>query len=1282
MMMKSLEIQFLEEILKISYFFCILSGNRVEMEYLFSKGVLDLLNEAFLIIRSDFSIEYASKKALALFELSYGNYSGHSCYALLEKQKKQCPNCKVKFDARDNVSENIAGNICISRKYNPITRIISGMEGDRLLMILDKTSEFDQKETFKPGKDENIIQYKRLINHLSLPALITDSNNKICFVNARGLRKFGFKLSEVKDKSFKILLPVNAPDDKSTIIFNTGKPELFDNEVITLSSKQNKQMLFSSHVSSIQASEGIFFLWILKDISIDEETHEELRQREQYLRSIFRAAPVGIGVVIDRVFYFVNKRITEITGYSASELLGCSAQMLYCDEEEFLRVGEIKYSEIDKKGTGSLETKWKCKDGSIREILLSSTPIDDSDLKRGVTFTALDITEGKMTEKNYQLSERKYKRLIEDAPDAIFITDADSGEIVDCNPKALELTGFNYNELIGIHQSKLHPEDPKKIVEKEFKKGTKGLKQFSYTEILHKEGRRIPVEINSSYFSEGNGKKLVIGFFRDLTQRFEWQKALSESESKYEIIFESVKEGILFFDPKMRRFQYANPAMCDFLEYTRDELLQLSTENIHPAESFSSIQSEINEVLEGKKNAVIDVPCLTNSGKIVFADVHATYILLQGEAYIAAFFNDSTQRRETEKQLIRMNRELEQANLLFSTIAHNIPDIILRIDPQFRCTYVNQNVIGYAGIESIDFIGKRLTEMNLDPDFTRNREKDFAYVINQKKALQTNLNVKTDKGRRILEWRMIPEMDDTGKVVSVLNLIRDITLVKKTETELNKIFNLSSDLICIASIDGKFIKLNPAFELLLGYSEQELLTVSFFDLLHPDDIKLTRELIKEKLIHNEIIKNFENRFRCKDGTYKWLSWTSQPLGEEDLIFAIAHDVTEQRIAMKELTIAKDRAEESDRLKSAFLANMSHEIRTPMNAIMGFSSLLKREDLIQDKRNHYIEIINNRSEDLLHILDDILDISRIESGQLQIVCEEFAINEMLSELFEVFSQKIKSLSSKSINLRISKKLPKEHDNIISDQLRIKQVISNLIDNAIKFTDSGEIKFGCVMGNGQVQFFVIDTGIGIPRHKQANIFERFRQAEESVTRKYGGNGLGLAICEALVKMMGGIIWVESVEDKGASFYFTIPAEDKDIVKLPKKIKRIGEGMNLEGKKILIVEDEPLSREFLSIILQQVKAEVTFARSGGEALVIYEANPDFDLILMDVQLPDINGYEVTRRIRKQDKHIPIIAQTAFAMSEDYAKCLNAGCTDYLSKPIRSDDLLATIMKVLKGT
>jgi signal transduction histidine kinase/CheY-like chemotaxis protein len=377
---------------------------------------------------------------------------------------------------------------------------------------------------------------------------------------------------------------------------------------------------------------------------------------------------------------------------------------------------------------------------------------------------------------------------------------------------------------------------------------------------------------------------------------------------------------------------------------------------------------------------------------------------------------------------------------------------------------------------------------------------------------------------------------------------------------------------------------------------------------------------------------------------------------------------------QELEEAKEKAEESDRLKSAFLANMSHEIRTPMNGIMGFSQVLLESDFSEEKRKKFLEIIHSRSRHLLQIINDIVDISKIEANQFDIHTEEFCLNDMLHELYETYQTDKTSYGKEHLEIQLEKGLNKQQSYINSDVKRLRQILTNLISNALKFTEKGKVQFGYRLQDDQtLLFYVNDTGFGISRENQKYIFERFRQIDDSSNRLNEGTGLGLTISKSLVELLGGSLWVESTKGKGSTFYFTIPYNHQKTEKMGDK-SNSKDSYNWKGKKILVIEDDPTSQEFIKEVLKPTEAELIFSETGEKGLQKYEEQ-DFDLILMDIRLPGEDGIEITRKIRQRDNDIRIIAQTAYAMSEDRKKCMDAGADNYISKPIDPDDLM-TIM------
>ncbi len=399
--------------------------------------------------------------------------------------------------------------------------------------------------------------------------------------------------------------------------------------------------------------------------------------------------------------------------------------------------------------------------------------------------------------------------------------------------------------------------------------------------------------------------------------------------------------------------------------------------------------------------------------------------------------------------------------------------------------------------------------------------------------------------------------------------------------------------------------------------------------------------------------------------------------------ALNEEITESLERIKrmndDLVVSKTRAEESERLKSAFLANMSHEIRTPLNAILGFSSFLKNPELTQERTEEFVDIIDSSGKQLLNIINDILEISQIEAGQLRIQTEPANISKLLNELFIQFRKE-----AIAKNLEFILNINNSSEDIVTDTDagRIRQILSNLISNAIKFTHEGKIEFSARISRGQVIFYVKDTGIGIEPEYQAVIFEPFRQVETTMSRTYGGNGLGLSISRALVEKLGGKISVSSMPGKGSTFTFTIPYTGVagDIAKqLPGKFKLPGEGYDWKNHIILVAEDEIYNYRFLEEVLSPTRAKVLHAKDGNEAVDFVRNYPEISLVIMDLKMPGMDGHKATRLIKEMRPHLPVIAQTATVLNENPG----ASAEDfdkYLSKPIEINSFMQVIDNLLE--
>ncbi|MBK7173256.1 MAG: PAS domain S-box protein [Bacteroidales bacterium] len=411
------------------------------------------------------------------------------------------------------------------------------------------------------------------------------------------------------------------------------------------------------------------------------------------------------------------------------------------------------------------------------------------------------------------------------------------------------------------------------------------------------------------------------------------------------------------------------------------------------------------------------------------------------------------------------------------------------------------------------------------------------------------------------------------------------------------------------------------------------------------------------------------------------SWTEDLKIPLTLTNQMMANAIERKNVEQELKNAKEKAVESDKLKTAFLSSMSHEIRTPMNHILGFIELLKDPGLMEQEKMEFMAIVKSSGNLLLRLIDDIIDIAKIESGQLVINQVELQLDKFVDDIYLAFSEQIKNSGKGKLELVVVK--PRHPVTaIITDPIRLQQVVSNLLSNAIKFTPDGRITLGySIKPDHKIHFFVEDTGIGIPEEKHEHVFERFMQLDGSYAREYSGTGLGLAISKGLVELMEGEIGLISEPGKGSKFFFTIPYHPIHPSKTnDSPVPAHSKEHNFTGNVVMVVEDDEINYRFLEIVIHRTKAKVLRASTGQEAIDI-ATNHDLDLVLMDIQIPVLDGYQATREIKKIRPNLPIIAQTAHALAEEKARCLESGADDYLSKPISRKDLLAKMAQFLSN-
>src|SRR5215216_2129137 len=539
-----------------------------------------------------------------------------------------------------------------------------------------------------------------------------------------------------------------------------------------------------------------------------------------------------------------------------------------------------------------------------------------------------------------------------------------------------------------------------------------------------------------------------------------------------------------------------------------------------------------------------------------------------------------------------------------------------------------QHILGYSEEEIVGKDGSKLfTTEDRAKDVPR---KEMATAAMLGRAEDERWHVRRDGSRFWASGVMTSVRDRDGKLIGFSKVMRDMTERNKLTEERDRFFALSMDMLGIIHLDGRFQRINPAYQTVLGFSEEELMAMSVFDLIHPDD-RAEAERKYEDLSTGEPIKWMENRLRTKDGTYKWVAWSYFPVPDEGLAFAVGRDMTELRQIHEVLRLRAEELENANRIKDEFLATMSHELRTPLTSIMGWARLLGSNRLSEKEKDRAVNVIQRNAEAQSKLIEDLLDVSRIITGKLRIEVQPVSFASITESVINSFGPAIDAKE-----LRLEKTIDPAAGPILGDPSRLQQIVANLLSNAIKFTPSeGRIEVRLQRHDSHVRLEVKDTGVGIATEHLAYIFERFRQVDSSNVRSHGGLGLGLAIVDYLVRQQAGTVCAESEGvGKGAKFSVEFPLtssegvrNDQGAVELFSDVEKapIDEAQPLDSKlkhvRILLVEDDPDTQELLKTVLQRHGAQVTAVSSSARALAeIPQVKPD--VIISDIGMVGENG------------------------------------------------------------
>lgn len=645
-----------------------------------------------------------------------------------------------------------------------------------------------------------------------------------------------------------------------------------------------------------------------------------------------------------------------------------------------------------------------------------------------------------------------------------------------------------------------------------------------------------------------------------------------------------------------------------------------------------------------------------------------------------------------EEWLQSLETEKEYLNATLASIG----DAVLTTDTRGRISMMNLIAEDLTGWTSKEAKGKDLDEVFTIIDAKTQKEIRAPFLPVFKQRLRCGLNrnnqlVSRNGARYYISANASPIIDKHSNMSGVVIVFREINRLRRTEDALRLLSDIveqSAAAIVVSDVRAKIEYVNPRFTSITGLTADEVVGKRFSELEFPKNMSVNLEEVWSQLQEHGQWKG-EVSYTYRSGTKLWCSIYCAPLRDEDndiaKYFVRAEDITSRKIAEENLTRAKEAAEVAGRAKAEFLTNMSHEIRTPLNAIIGMSNLSLFSNLSPDQREN-LEIIQLAGNNLLRLIDDILDFSKIEAGQMRIDKICFNLPELITKNISIHSPQAQA-KGLNISSLIDSSLP---PMAYGDPYRITQVLSNLIGNALKFTDQGEIEVSASRkanpdGRLTVLFAVADRGIGIAREMQERIFDSFFQADGSITRNFGGTGLGLNISKKLVKMMDGEIWVQSAVGEGSTFFFTVELCECTDDGSPAQVSSEASLDNHEtpALNILVVEDNQVNQLVISNLLRPHGHQVEIAGNGKEAMDKWTDN-SYDLIFMDILMPEMDGLEATRLIRAKEvgtgRHIPIIALTAYAIYGDREKFLAAGMDDYLSKPVKMEDLYLAIARAMK--
>ncbi len=1157
--------------------------------------------------------------------------------------------------------------------------------------IIGSLHDISDRKKAEKGLSESEKQYHDLFRNAPVGIYQSTPDDHFITVNNTLVRMLGY---DSKDDLLKKTISNDIyfdPEERTKLLSKFKPFGSSFNHNLRWKKKNGDQIWISLtlHIEKDESGSTLYYEGFVEDITERKEAEEAVQKSKEFAENLIETAnAIVVGLDLRGNITVFNKAAEAITGYTLSDLQDKNWFETIVPKKNYPRVWE-EFDRLMTEGVvRNFENPILTKAGDERHVAWQNNEIVENGKITGTISFGIDITERKRTEKILREREATLDEAMKIARLGTWEYDVDrdqfkfNDQFYSLLHTTAEKEGGYFMSPGHYAQKFLHPDDVAIVViETQKALETTDPNYISRLDhrIVYPDGKTGYLNVNIRIEKDLNGRTVkTFGVNQNITERKQTEEELKASQRLIAGIINTIPVRVFWKDRNLiylgcNEIFARDAGFTDPKEIIGKDDSQMGWRDqaeLYCADDREIIASGIPKVLFEESQTTPEGKTITIlTSKIPLHNPEGEIIGLLG------IYIDITERKRAEEEIAMLAHSLRSINECVSIT--DLEDKILFVNESFLKTY---------GYDQNELIGKHVSILRY-PDNSPEYIENILPATLEGGWHGELWNKRKDGSKFLVHLTTTIIRDKEGKPLGLIGVASDITERKNTEKvllKLKKAVDNSSEVIFLTDKEGILTFVNPSFSSTYGYSANEIIG------------KKTPRILKSEFIEADTYKQFWDTLisgnevkgelinKRKNGTLITIESSASPIFDEhnNIIgfLGIQRDITLRKNAEKELIDAKEKAEESDRLKTAFLANMSHEIRTPMNGIMGFTELLKEPLLSGEEQQEYISVIEKSGQRMLTIINDIMSISKIESAQMEIAISDTNVYEQVKEVYDFFKPEA---DHKKLQISYKNSLTPKVAIIKTDREKVYAVLSNLVKNAIKYTHSGSIEFGYEKKNGNLEYFVKDSGIGIREEQKEIIFQRFRQGSESLTRNYEGAGLGLSISRAYVEMLGGKIWVErncdlfpangSPEEKGATFFFTIPVHPPIEAKIAASIgiSDIVSVNQIGNLTILIAEDDLASTLLITKMVEIFTKKLLKVTTGKEAVKACRNNHDIDLVLMDINMPDMDGYEATAKIREFNKEVIIIAQTAYALYGDREKALEAGCNDYITKPIDASDL-----------